>query len=281
MRHHHGCSNPTKEPAMITAAHEAAQLLWRHRCAGTTITGLPEALRPQNADDGHAIQAEWPAVSGQAVVGWKIAATSAAGQAHINVAGPLPGRILARFVHAVGDAVSLTANRMRVVEPEFAFRLGAELAPRAAPRTQQEICAALASLHPAFEVPDSRYTDFTLAGEAQLLADDACCGNFVFGAAAPDGWRGKDLRDARVHATVCDAAGGQRYARAGDGRAALGDPYAALTWLVNHLSARGIPLQAGQYVSTGTCMVPLAVGPGDRVCADYGMFGTIDLRLTP
>jgi 2-keto-4-pentenoate hydratase len=266
---------------MNTAAHEAAQLLWHHRCAGTAITGLPQALRPQNTDEGHAIQAEWPAVSGQTVVGWKIAATSAAGQAHINVTGPLPGRILARFVHAVGDGVSLTGNRMRVVEPEFAFRLGADLVARAAPRTQQEVCAALASLHPAFEVPDSRYTDFTLAGEAQLLADDACCGDFIFGAAAPDGWRGKDLRDAVVHATVCDAAGAQRCSRAGDGRAALGDPYVALTWLVNQLSARGIPMQAGQYVSTGTCMVPLAVGPGDRVCADYGRLGSIDLRLTP
>jgi 2-keto-4-pentenoate hydratase len=265
---------------MTTAAREAAQLLWRHRCAGTTVANLPEALRPRNAADGLAIQAAWPAVSGQAVVGWKIAATSAAGQAHINVGGPLPGRILARFVHAVGDAVSLAGNRMRVVEPEFAFRLGADLAPRAAPRTRDEILAALASLHPAFEAPDSRYTDFTQAGEAQLLADNACCGYFVFGPAAPDGWRGQDLREAGVLATVCDVAGEQRYTRTGDGRAALGDPYVALTWLVNQLSARGILLAAGQYISTGTCMTPLAVVPGDRVFADYGVFGKIDLRVT-
>lgn len=265
---------------MTNPAREAAQLLWQHRCAGTTITHLPDALRPLRADDGLAVQDAWPAVSGQAVVGWKIAATSAAGQAHINVGGPLPGRILARLVHPVGEAVSLAGNRMRVVEPEFAFRLGADLAPQAAPRTQDDILAALASLHPAFEAPDSRYTDFTQAGEAQLLADNACCGDFVFGPAAPDGWRVHDLREARVQATVCDATGAQRYTRTGDGRAALGDPYVALAWLVNRLSACGIGLAAGHYISTGTCMTPLEVVPGDRVFADYGVFGKIDLRVT-
>ena len=266
---------------MIPAVIEAAELLWRHRCAGTTLSGLPERLRPLDEAGGHAIQAELPTVSGLPVVGWKIAATSAAGQAHINVSGPLPGRILSRFVHEVGEAVSLAGNRMRVVEPEFAFRLGADLPPQAAPRSQQEVLAGVTTLHPAFEVPDSRYTDFTVAGEAQLLADDACCGEFVFGVAAPEAWREQDLAAARVQASVFDAAGSERYRRDGDGSAALGDPRAALTWLVNALSARGISLAAGQFVSTGTCMVPLAITPGDRVLADYGCFGKIELRLAP
>jgi 2-keto-4-pentenoate hydratase len=143
------------------------------------------------------------------------------------------------------------------------------------------VLAAVASLHPALEVPDSRFADFTAVGEAQLLADDACCGNFVFGAAAPEGWRDVDLRTARVHATVHDAAGALRCARDGNGSAALGDPQTALTWLVNALSARGIAMAAGQFVSTGTCMVPLGIEPGDRVHADYGSLGAIDVQLAP
>ena len=200
---------------MTPSALEAAELLWRHRCAGTTLCSLPAPLKPGSSAEGHAIQAAWPTVSGQRVVGWKLAATSAAGQAHINVKAPLPGRILASFVHAIGDKVSLTGNRMRVVEPEFAFRMDSDLPPRATPRSQSEVLAAVASLHPAFEVPDSRYTDFTCAGEEQLLADDACCGSFVFGAAAPDTWRGMDLGSARVHALVRDAAGAVRIRRDG------------------------------------------------------------------
>ena len=42
---------------MNPRAFEAAELLWRHRQAGTTIDGLPEALWPNDAAAGHAIQA--------------------------------------------------------------------------------------------------------------------------------------------------------------------------------------------------------------------------------
>ncbi|MGE0313616.1 MAG: 2-keto-4-pentenoate hydratase [Lautropia sp.] len=261
------------------AAREAAALLWACREAGTVVDALPAALRPHDVRAGHAIQAQLAAVAGSPVVGWKIAATSVAGQAHIAVGGPLPGRILASFVHPIGTTLSLAGNRMRVVEPEFAFRFGASLAPRAAPRSVDEVLAAVATLHPAFELPDSRYADFAGAGEAQLIADDACCGRFAFGAAAPADWRAADLAAHRVRATVSSADGGVRIARDGEGRALLGDPRIALTWLVNTLSSLDVGLHAGDWVSCGTCMVPLEVVPGDRVVADYGTFGRIEITL--
>ena len=59
--------------------------------------------------------------------GWKIAATSEHGQKHINVDRPLAGRILAERVTSYGDAVHLGANRMRVAELEFAFRIGQDI----------------------------------------------------------------------------------------------------------------------------------------------------------
>jgi 2-keto-4-pentenoate hydratase len=261
------------------AEREAAELLWHHRCTGTVLDALPLALRPKSIAQGHAIQAQLPLVAGQRVVGWKIAATSEAGQKHINVSGPLAGRILASFVVNEGDSVSLAGNRMRVVEPEFAFRIARDLPPRATPYTVAEVLGAVASLHPAFEIPDSRYAVFTRAGEPQLIADDACCGSFLFGRAAPANWRGLELSAHRAHGTVSNADGSVRYMREGVGRAALGDPCVALTWLANELSSLGLTLEAGQFVSTGTCMVPLEIEPGDAVQADYGVLGVISLRL--
>jgi len=264
---------------MHPTAHDAARLLWTCRQSGTVIEALPAALRPGDAAAAHAIQAALPAVAGAPVAGWKIAATSAAGQAHIQVDGPLPGRILAPFVQPAGATLSLWGNRMRVVEPEFAFRMAAALPPRAAPYQADEVLAAVGSLHPAFEVPDSRFTDFARAGKAQLIADDACCGRFTFGPAAPAAWRTLDLAAHRVHATVSGADGRVRYTRDGEGRALLGDPRQALTWLANELSALGIGLRAGDWASCGTCMVPLEVLPGDRVVADYGVLGRIEIGL--
>lgn len=273
---HNDLSRP--EPA-DGAPRAAAELLWRHRREGTVLADLPLALRPSNHAQGHAIQAQLPWVSDARVVGWKIAATSQAGQAHINVSGPLAGRILSCFVVENGGLLSLAGNRMRVIEPEFAFCMARELPPRAAPYTLSEVLDAVATLHPAFEVPDSRFAEFTRAGDAQLIADDACCGPFVFGTAAPAHWRELDLSSHRVCATVSHPAG-THTTREGEGRAALGDPRVALVWLVNELSALGIALEAGQFVSTGTCMVPLTVQPGDTVQADFGSLGTLSLRLS-
>ena len=261
-------------------AHEAARLLWTCRQAGTVIDALPAALRPSDDIMGHAIQAALPDVADRPVVGWKIAATSAAGQAHIQVDGPLAGRILDSFVQPIGTTLSLAGNRMRVVEPEFAFRMGAPLPPRSAPYTADEVLAAVQSLHPAFEAPDSRFADFARAGKAQLIADDACCGRFAFGPAAPAAWRTVDLAAHRVQATVSDAEGRVRYTREGEGRALLGHPLTALTWLANELSAFGTGLRARDWASCGTCMVPLEVVPGDRVVADYGTLGRISLDLS-
>ena len=62
-------------------------------------------------------------MSRQAVAGWKIAATSLAGQKHINVDGPLAGRLLAGRELQPGTPVPLAGNLMRVAEAEFAFTM--------------------------------------------------------------------------------------------------------------------------------------------------------------
>jgi 2-keto-4-pentenoate hydratase len=253
---------------------QAATLLWQHRSAGTKLDALPPALRPADADAGHAMQARLPDVAGDAVAGWKIAATSSAGQAHIGVGGPLAGRILARCVHGEGARFSLAGNGMRVAEPEFVFRFGTALPARAQPWGVDEVLAAVATLHVGIEVPDSRFADFVHAGEAQLLADDACAHEFLLGAATAADWRSLDLATHAVQATVHNA-GALRLERAGSGAAVLGDPRLALAWLANDLRARGVGLQAGNFVTTGTCMPPLAVLPGDAVLCDFGVLGQV------
>ena len=263
----------------MTDTHaQAAQLLWQHRQAGSKLAALPGALRPADAAGGHAIQARLPAVAGDAVAGWKIAATSTAGQAHIGVGGPLAGRLLAATVAGDGASFSLAGNGMRVAEPEFVFRFGSDLPARDQPYTLDDVLAAVATLHTGIEVPDSRFADFVTAGEAQLLADDACAHQFVLGPASGPDWRALDLSRHAVHAVV-DNAGAQRLAREGSGAAVLGDPRVALAWLVNDLRQRGLGLLAGQFVTTGTCMPPLAIAPGDHARADFGVLGQVSAHF--
>ena len=81
--------------------------------------------------EGYGVQACIEDFSRQPLYGWKIAATSVNGQRHIGVDGPLAGRILAERVIENGGAFQLGTSLMRVAELEFAFRMGADLAPRA------------------------------------------------------------------------------------------------------------------------------------------------------
>jgi 2-keto-4-pentenoate hydratase len=253
----------------------ASDLLVRHWQEGTTLSLLPDPLRPSTRAEGYAIQSWLERRSAQPLCGWKIAATSAAGQQHIGVDGPLAGRLLAEMVFEDGAAVPLGANRMQVAEAEFAFRIGRTLSPRPAPYTAEEALDAVEALHVAIEVPDSRFADYAKVGAAQLIADNACAHQFVLGPRAPAAWRGMDLAAHRVTGAVAG-----RLEREGRGANVLGDPRLALTWLANELSRHGIALAAGQVVTTGTCLVPLPIGPGDAVSADFGELGRVTLRFT-
>jgi len=206
--------------------------------------------------------------------GWKIAATSEAGQKHINVGGPMAGRILSETVIPDGGMASMAGNAMRVAEPEFAFRMGADLPPRTAAYSVAEVLDAVETLHPAIEIPDSRFSDFVSAGEPQIIADNACAHLFVLGPATTSDWRALDLVEHRPVIT----SRGQRHV--GHGRNVLGDPRVALAWLANELRQLGLTLRAGEVVTTGTCHPPLPIQSGDLVAADFGSLGKVSVGFT-
>jgi len=256
------------------ALQAASTLLWEHWQQGRRMPELPAQLRPATRAEGYAVQALVEERSAFPLFGWKIAATSAAGQSHIGVDGPLAGRLLREQAHESGAVLPLGRTLMRVAEPEFAFRMGRDLPPRATPYTVDEVLSAVDTLHPAIEVPDSRYDDFARVGAPQLIADLACAHRFVLGPAAQAAWRAVDLAEHRVVATVAGKSECE-----GKGANVLGDPRLALTWLANELSGLGITFKAGQVATTGTCMVPVAVGPGDRVTADFAVLGRVEVRF--
>lgn len=253
---------------------EACTLIWRHLLSGEVIDDLPADLKPATRRDGYDLQAGFEACSKQPRAGWKIAATSAAGQQHINVDGPLAGRLLAERSHGDGATLSLAGNHMRVCEPEFGFRFAVDIPPRGSAYTVSDVMDRVGDLHLTIEIPDSRYADFTRVGAASLIADNACARDLIVGAPVAGEWRSIDLAAHPVRANVAGC-----YERDGTGANVLGDPRLALAWLVNEVADLGITIRAGELVTTGTCMVPLEVQPGDRVTVDYGVLGAIAVIL--
>jgi 2-keto-4-pentenoate hydratase len=249
----------------------ASRTLHGHWRAGTKLDGLDPTLRPRDRIEGYAIQAEIARSPMAKLLGWKIAATSEAGQKHINVAGPMAGRILSETGIPDGGTASMAGNEMRVAEPEFAFRMRVDLPARSAPYSVQQVLDAVETLHPAIEIPDSRFADFAGAGEAQLIADNACAHLFVLGPATSADWRSMDLIEHRPVIIMR----GETFT--GHGKNVLGDPRVALAWLANELRQLGINLKAGRVVTTGTCHRPLPIRAGDFCAADFGVLGKVSV----
>ena len=263
---------------MSDPTQQAADLLWDCWMQERRIEALPPPLQPRTRREGYAVQQRLEHRSSLPLLGWKIAATSKAGQAHIAVDGPLAGRLLRERLIPDGGQLPFGQNHMRVAEAEFAFRVGISLPPQRLPYTTGEVLDAVATVYPAIEVPDSRYEDFTRVGAPQLIADNACAHYFVLGTPAPVDWRELDLAAHRAHGRVTHA-DDSTLERDGIGQNVLGDPRDALAWLVNELSSLGLTLHAGEVVTTGTCLIPLPIAPGDLVEADFGVLGQVSVRI--
>jgi 2-keto-4-pentenoate hydratase len=251
----------------------ASQTLHDHWRAGTKLEAIDAWMRPRDRVEAYAIQAAIEKYSTTHLFGWKIAATSEAGQKHINVDGPMAGRILAETVIPDGGTASMAGNEMRVAEPEFAFRMRSDLPARSTPYTVSQVLDAVDTLHPAIEIPDSRFADFVGAGPEQIIADNACAHRFVLGAPTQSNWRALDLVEQRPVITLR----GKRYI--GHGKNVLGHPLVALTWLANELRQLGVTLKAGQIVTTGTCHPPLPIQSGDFCAVDFGSLGKVSVGI--
>jgi len=255
-------------------AKQAASIIAQYWREGRKSGDLPIAVRPQTLAQGYQVQVQLPAIMGDTVVGYKLAATAEAGQRHVGVDAPIVGQLLATRVVDDGATLAMQGNRMLVAECEIVFKLAKDLPPRDFEYSREEVMAAVASLHPALEIPDSRFEDFASAGAAQLAADNACTHWLVLGAASSAQWRDVDLAE---HAT-CLHINGDVVSR-GSGADVLGDPRTALTWLANQFAILDQGLRAGQIVTTGCTGQPTPIANGDLITADLGEFGTVSAQV--
>ena len=254
-------------------AERGGALLWEAWRERRQIDALPADCRPGSLDAAYAVQDGLAASAGLAVAGYKIGATNAQVQARFGVDAPFSGRVFADFVGESPLTVPANTVNFYAIEAEFDFVMGQALGPRAAPYERDEVRAAVASVHPAIEVPDSRYADWLSMKADDLIADNAIGCLLALGAAAAGGLA-HDLAGQPVTVRVNGAAVSE-----GAGANVLGDPWNVMVWLANHLSARGLTLEAGHVVTTGSAADVVQCRPGDTVTAEFGPIGTAEVRF--
>lgn len=250
----------------------AAQALYTARVKRTRIDNIPDGCRPASVDEGYRIQDHLMTLLGQRVYGWKIGATSQKARDFVGIEdASLRARMLAINCYEHPGNLKDHFFFMRAVECEFAFTLGRDLPSADAPYDTRAVLAAIESLHPAIEVSDSRFVDWTTVGGPALVADNCNDGAFVRGEALRD-WHDTDLCKHEVTLFVND-----KVAATGSGGEVITGPLGVLLWLANECAALNQGLRAGEVVTTGSCTGVVMAAAGDRIRADFGTFGMVEL----
>ena len=254
-------------------ATRAGALLWEAWQGRTQMDALPADCRPGTQEEAYAVQDGLAESAGLALAGYKIGATNAQVQARFGVDAPFSGRVFADFVGASPLRVPAKSVNFHAIEAEFDFVMGSALRPRPEPYTRDEVQAAVASVHPAIEVPDSRYADWLSMKAEDLIADNAIGCLLCLGPPA-EGGLDRDLAGQQVIVRVNGEAVSE-----GAGRNVLGDPWNVMVWLANHLSGRGLALEAGHVVTTGSAADVIQCRPGDTVTAEFGPIGRAEVHF--
>lgn len=255
-------------------AAKAAKLLMDAWAAGEIMDTLPADVAPGNEAEATAINDVILAKFGHEIGGWKIGATAAGAQKALGLSGPFVGAIRAANVVDSPASYAFADVNRPIIESEYAYRLAQDLPARDADYTRAEVEAVVGSLIIGIEMPLSRLGADNGLGPLGLVADHGGTGYYIIGAEIAD-WRSVDVINTDVALTFDGAEVGR-----GTGEGMMGDPMTALVWFVNHMSAKGISLGAGQFVSTGSCtgVIP-APGPCVAV-ADFGPEGKVSVTLS-
>jgi 2-keto-4-pentenoate hydratase len=220
-------------------------------------------------DDAYAIQliqVHRRVAAGATVVGFKVGLTSEAMRRQLGVHEPDFGHLLSDMAHTGDGPIRAAGYLQPRVEPEVALVLAKPLCDRGL--TADDVAAATAYALPAIEVIDSRIANWRI-GLLDTVADNGSSGGFVLGR-VPVPLHRFDPATVR-----CVFEQNGTTAGIGAGAAVLGSPLNAAAWLADELIGRGVTLEVGHVILTGSVTAAVPVGPGDTVTATFDHLGEV------
>lgn len=231
------------------------------------IAPLRDVLEPLDASGAYAVQslntAFWQR-EGRRIVGRKAGLTARAVQRQLGVDQPDYGVLFADMRVADGGVLAAGACLQPKVEGEIAFIIGQTLDDPAMDR--DTVAAAIASVHAAIEIVDSRIADWKITF-ADTVADNGSSAYFVLADA------GVPLADADLFSAGMVLEVDGEIASVGAAAAALGNPLNAALWLARTLAAQGDPLAAGDIVLAGALGPMVDLAPGNHVAVTVAGIG--------
>jgi 2-keto-4-pentenoate hydratase len=237
--------------------------------SGKAVEPLTVRFPELDTDDAYAIQllqTQRRLAGGARVVGWKVGLTSAPMQQQLGIDQPDFGVLFGDMAYPADAPIPVSRFLQPRAEPEVALVLDRPLTGPGL--SVADVLSAVRYALPAIEIIDSRIVDWRI-GLVDTIADNASSGGFVLGS-TPASLPGIDLA-----LVGCVLRHNGRIAQTGAGAAVLGSPLHAATWLANTLTARGVELEAGQVILTGSVTAAVPVAAGDTVTASLDRLGSV------
>jgi 2-keto-4-pentenoate hydratase len=254
-------------------ADELAAALYDARRTLVPIAPLTDADPGLTMADGYLVQqgvVRRYLADGDRVVGYKLGLTSKPMQQMLGVDSPDFAPVMASHVNVDGAAVAAAAYIAPRLEAEIALVLGAELSgPDCTPL---DVVRATEGVVAALELVDSRVADWRIK-LPDTVADMASSGAIVVGGRTTP----VDEVDLRLLGMVFTRDG--EVVATGAGAAALGNPAAAVAWLVRTLHPLGASLPAGSVVMTGALHAAVPVAAGETYRAEFDRLGAVTVRI--
>lgn len=245
-------------------ARDLATQFVRARLAGVSVPAFPGDI-PTSLDAAYACQdaaiAMWP----DDVQGWKVGRI---GEPWLSRLGEdrLVGPIFTRAVHLARGGVQVVEfpvfdGGFAAVEAEFIARLGVDAPAGKTDWTAADVGELVAALHVGIETAGSPLATINELGSAVVVSDFGNNAGLIVGPEIPK-WR-ETAPDRLPSETFIEG----RSVGKGSAASVPGGPLAALAFALNRCARRGLPLKAGQLVSTGatTGIHDIRIGQSSRV----------------
>lgn len=252
----------------------AAEIAGRFLSARRAASGLSDYPGPFPAtlEDAYRVQDQALAAWGRPVIGWKVGRINAPASEELG-ADRLTGPIFLSRPAVPEPVMPVFAQGFAAGEAEFLLRVGRTPPVGQRRFTLDEAADLIDAVHVGIEIASSPLGAINAIGPIAVISDFGNNNGLVVGPEVPN-WRESGFEGWQVVTEIDgEVVGSGQAASFPDG--AIG----AARFLFELMSARGIVLEPGQWISSGAVTGVHTARPGQRVEARFGEGLTVACRL--
>ncbi|CAG7922742.1 unnamed protein product [Penicillium olsonii] len=252
---------------------DVAAALRTARAEATPIDPPTKTWPSLDADGGFKVQeinSEYAVKNGDRLVGYKLGNIAKVMQAAFGLDHPDYGFLHASSFMYEGTAIPRSKFIKPYVELEPAFVLRSSL--KGPNITVADVINAIDYAIPAIEIIDSRVKNWAI-DLPDTLADNGSTGAIILGGTP------RKLTDLTLSNTRGSLKFNGEEVMTGNTKNVLGNPLAAVAWLVNRLAEYDIEFKAGQVIMPGSCLEAVPMEKLGHWSCTFEGWGTIEFEV--